>query len=338
MRVMERFLRAAKLHHLAPSTVRCYQDWLRQYLCFHRHADGNWRHPRDLAGPELEAFLTHLAADRRLAASSQNQALCAVAFLYKHVLAEELGPEHLGKFQALRSTRPVRVPTVLSVPEVARVVACVRPGLARLLAELLYGTGMRVGEACTLRLRDLDPDRGQIVVRGAKGDKDRLVMLPTSVRERLLAQARRVRAVHAQAVKCGDGYAVVSASEEHKMPYAAQDWRWQFLFPSVVARPGPDGRKTRGPTDTAAFGRKVSAAAREAGVQKRVTPHTLRHSFATHLLEAGYDVRQVQTLLGHESLETTMIYTHLTSRPQVAVMSPLDRMAAGLAGTPLPAD
>lgn len=325
MRVLERFERVARMHRLARSTIACYRDWLVRFFVFHRQGD-QWRHPRELAGPEVEAFLTYLATDRRLSASSQNQAVCAIVFLYKHVLINEVGPEHLGRFSAIRAARPQRVPTVLSVAEVSRLVEAIRQPVARLMAELAYGTGMRVSEVCHLRVRDVDFDRGQIVVRAGKGDKDRFVMLPEAARGRLAEQVRRVRSRHARDVAQGGGYVPVSEAESHKVPYAARDWRWQFVFPSVLLRRDDAGRGWRWHTDPAAFGRKVTSAARVAGIAKRVSPHTLRHSFATHLLESGYDVRQVQALLGHVSLGTTMIYTHVMARPHVAVTSPLDRI------------
>lgn len=324
--VLERFERTAKLHHLARSTIRCYHDWIVQFLAFHR--DGTrWRHPHELGGAELGAFLTHLAADRRLSASSQNQAACAVVFLYRHVLVDEVGAEHLGRFAGLRGSRPVRVPTVLGTNEVRRLIERLPDATTRLLGELLYGTGMRVHEGCTLRLRDLDFERGQIVIRAGKGDKDRLVMMPAALKGRLVEQARRTRAMHAQAVRRGDGFVPVSDAVAHKIPGASRQWAWQFVFPSKLTRCDAGGRRHRWHCDPSSLGRKVSAAARTAGIAKRVSPHTLRHSFATHLLEAGYDVRQVQTLLGHASLETTMIYTHVMSRPSIAVISPLDVLA-----------
>lgn len=330
MRVMERFVRTAKLHHLARRTIECYHAWIVDFLRFHRQ-DGRWRHPRELGGAELGAFLTHLAADRRLSASSQNQAACAVVFLYKRVLVDELGEDHLGRFEAIRAKRPARLPTILSPAEVAAVIGHMPSRASRLLAELLYGTGMRVAEGCTLRVRDLDFDRGQILVRAAKGDKDRLVMLPAAARAGLADQCRRVRQQHARDLARRGGLAPVPDAVAHKIPAAAASWPWQFVFPSGVRRRDEAGRGTRWHTDPSSFGRKVSAAARAAGVAKRVSPHTFRHSFATHLLEAGYDVRQVQTLLGHKSLETTMIYTHVMGKPQVGVASPLDRLPGGTA-------
>ncbi len=196
-----------------------------------------------------------------------------------------------------------------------------------LMIELLYGTGLRVMECCTLRVRDIDFDRGQVVVRGGKGDKDRVVMLPGSLRERLAEQVGRVRLRHGRDVGKGGGHVPLPASLANKCPYAERDWRWQFVFPSVVLRRDDGGLGTRYHADPGAVGRTVREAARAAGIAKRVSPHTFRHSFATHLLESGYDVRQVQQLLGHQSLETTMIYTHVMNKPAVAVTSPLDRLA-----------
>jgi integron integrase len=281
-----------------------------------------------LFAADVEAFLTHLARDRRLSASSQNQAICAIVFLYKQVLGEELGEDHLGRFEAERSKRPVRVPTVLSVDEVRSIVEALSPrSMHRLMIELLYGTGMRVSECCMLRRRDLGFDRSQIIVRGGKGDKDRIVMLPRALRGRLAEQCRRVRAQHDHDLAHGGGFAPVHDSLVHKAPYAQADWRWQFVFPSVTLRRDEEGRGFRWFAHPAVLDRMIRVAARRAGVAKRVSAHTFRHSFATHLLETGYDVRQVQSLLGHVSLETTMIYTHVMNKPAIAVTSPIDRLA-----------
>jgi integron integrase len=326
MNLLARVRDVAMRRHLATSTIDCYQAWIGDFLRFCR-VNGTWRHPRDLYARDVEAFLTHLARDRRLSASSQNQATCAVVFLYKHVLAEELGEDHLGRFQAERSRRPVRVPTVLSQSEARRVISAMNPGSTpRLIVELLYGTGMRVGECCALRLRDLDFDRGQIVVRGGKGNKDRSVMMPTVLRERLADQARHARALHGRDLRRGGGFVPVDDAVMHKIPYAPQDWRWQFLFPSVCLRRDENGRGLRWYANPVVVDRAIRRAAVEAGICKRVTAHTFRHSFATHVLEAGYDIRQVQTLLGHASLKTTQIYTHVMNKPAIAVTSPLDRL------------
>lgn len=287
-----------------------------------------WRHPRELGAAELGTYLTWLAVDRRLSASSQNQAANAIVFLYKQVLADELPEDHMGRFVAERSKRPKRVPTVLSDEEVGRVIGEMPARSVRtLMARLLYGTGLRVTECCTLRLRDVDFDRQQIVVRSGKGDKDRVVMLPASLRADLQQQMRMVRHRHERDLAKGGGYVPLPAVLEHKVPYAEMDWRWQYLFPSVVMRRDEQGRGVRWHADTGVLDRFIRDAARKAGVAKRVSPHTFRHSFATHLLEAGYDVRQVQQLLGHANLQTTMIYTHVMNKPATAVTSPLDRLA-----------
>jgi integron integrase len=326
MSLVRRVRDAGLRRHLAASTIARYQSWIVTYLQFCR--DGRrWRHPRELGAADVGAFLTHLARDQRVSASTQNQAMCAIVFLYRQVLAEELGPGHLGRFEAERSTRPARVPTVLSAAEVGRMLDAMEPGsLRRLMVQVLYGTGMRLMECCRLRVRDLDFDRGQIVVRGGKGDKDRIVMLPGSCGGALAEQVRRARHRHERDVSHGGGYVPVPDPVAHKCPYAERDWRWQFVFPSAIMRRDEHDRGVRWHADASTLERAIAAAARRAGLSKRVTAHTFRHSFATHLLEAGYDVRQVQTLLGHASLKTTMIYMHVMQRPASAVTSPLDRL------------
>ena len=327
MKLLECLDRACRRAHLAIATREQYIRWVTQYLRFHRSADGRWAPPAELHGEDVARFLTHLAVERHLSESSQNQALCAVIFLYKHVLADELPQDHLGDIRALRSTRPKTLPTVLSVDEVSRLFAAIPiDSESGLLIRLLYGTGMRVMEGCTLRVRDIDFDRGQIVIRQGKGKKDRPVMLPVSLRSHLQEQLRARRELHEQDLARFAGYVPLPMSVEHRRPDAAREWPWQYVFASVTVRYDADHRGTRWHTTPAHISRRVSSAARSAGIVKRVTPHTLRHSFATHLLEQGSDVRQAQTLLGHQSLETTMIYTHLINRPEVIVKSPLDRL------------
>ena len=331
MKILQRVADVGIRRRLAKSTVEHYQAWIADFLRFSR-LDGQWRAPGELFVADVEKYLTHLARDRRLSASSQNQAVCAIVFLYRQVLCEELGVDHLGRFEAERCKRPTRVPTVLSAAEARRIFEAIAPrSMHRLMIELLYGTGMRVSECCRLRLRDLDFDRGQIVVRGGKGDKDRIVMLPQSLRARLAEQCRRVRAQHGRDLARGGGFVPVHDSLAHKAPYAECDWRWQYVFPSVTLRRDESGRACRWYAHPAVLDRMIRLATRRAGIGKRVSAHTFRHSFATHLLEAGYDIRQVQSLLGHVSLETTMIYTHVMSRPAVAVTSPLDRLGAAVA-------
>ena len=217
---------------------------------------------------------------------------------------------------------------MLSRGEAARVIDAVAPSAThRLMIELLYGTGLRVAECCTLRLRDLDFDRWQVVVRGGKGDKDRMVMMPQALVGRLGDQCRRVRVLHGRDMARGGGYVPLPDAIAHKVRYAEHDWRWQYLFPSSTLRRGADGRGYRWHAHAGVLDRTIKLAARRAGLSKRVSAHTFRHSFATHLLEAGYDVRQVQDLLGHASLKTTMLYTHVMNKPAVVVQSPLDRLA-----------
>jgi integron integrase len=329
MKLLERADLVCRRRGMSGRTAQVYCHWIRRFLAHSACAHGRWLPPERLGTADVEAFLNHLVGERRLAASTQNQALNALVFLYRHVLEGAIARDHLGKFELLRSTRAVRLPTVLSAAEVARVLGAIPPErMVRLMVELLYGTGLRVSECCTLRVRDIDLGRAQIIVRAGKGDKDRLVMLPASLHERLAAQVRRVEALWRRDVARGGGYAPVPDALEHKRPRAGGELPFQFVFPSVVLRRDEAGRGTRWHAHPASLDRAVAAAARRAGVNKRVTCHAFRHSFATHLLEAGYDVRQVQTLLGHASLKTTMVYVHVMNKPAVAVTSPLDRIVA----------
>ncbi len=320
--------------HLAGSTREQYTRWVQQFFRFHRQSDGRWRTPGELHGADVGAFLTHMAVERRLSESSQNQAICALVFLYETVLADELGADHLGDIRALRSARPKTLPTVLSAAEVGRLLAALPlDTTAGLIVRLLYGTGMRVGECCTLRVRDLDFDRSQILVRQGKGKKDRVLMLPAALRRPLSDHLLARRELHERDLARHGGYVALPDSVANRAPSNDREWAWQYVFPSATARYDDHGRGVRWHTTPAHVNRTLAVAARAAGVVKRVTPHTLRHSFATHLLEQGWDVRQVQTLLGHQSLETTMVYTHVMNRPATAVTSPLDRltMAGGFA-------
>ena len=327
MRLMDQVVAVAARRHLAKNTIDCYLSWIRQYLRFHAH-DSDWVHPRDLYGPDVSRFLTWLAKDRRLSASSQNQAMNAIVFLYRQVLAEELGDHHLGPIEAERSKRPRKVPTVFSVAEVTRLIEAMPDGsMHRLMVSLLYGCGLRLLECCTLRVRDVDFDRARIIVREAKGGKDRAVMLPQRLVELLQLQVDRAKAQHARDLLVDGGYVPVADAVAHKCPYAQRDWRWQFLFPSSVVRREGDGKGVRWHTNPGSLDRAIREASHRAGIAKRVSAHGFRHSFATHLLEGGYDIRQVQTLLGHESVRTTMIYTHVMNQPSIAVRSPLDQLA-----------
>jgi integron integrase len=329
MKLLEQLVLVARRRRLADNTIEAYSHWLQDFLRFAAAQHGAWKHPAELGTADVEAFLNDLVIRRRLAAASQNQALCALVFLYKHVLENVIPQDHLGKFLLLRSRRVARVPTVLSVEEVRRVIEAIPPTrIYRLMAELLYGTGMRVSEVCTLRVRDIDFGRAQIIIRAGKGDRDRIVMLPDCLRDRLAEQLTAVERRWRADVARGGGYAPVPDALEHKRPRAGTELPWQFVFPSMVMRRNEAGCGTRWHADSSALDRAIVAASRRVGIAKRVTCHTFRHSFATHLLEAGYDVRQVQTLLGHANLKTTMIYTHVMNKPAIAVRSPLDQIPA----------
>lgn len=321
MKLLEQYRAACEVRRLAKRTVQTYCRWVDEFLRFHYKCTGHWIHPREMGESEVEAFLTHLAVNRRLAESTQNQALGAILFLYRHVLKQPL-----GSLDAVRACKPKRLPTVLSKEEVRRLIAALPDNAShRLIVELLYGTGMRISECCRIRVVDLDFDRGQIIIRGGKGNKDRVTMLPQSLEERLKAQVEFVRLRHEHDVENGAGYAPVPTSLEHKRHNAARDLRWQFVFSSAVIRLDREtGRRIRWHAHPSAVDRTVKHASEVARINKRVTCHTLRHSFATHLLENGYDIRTVQDLLGHKNVETTMIYTHVMARPGVGVRSPLD--------------
>lgn len=321
MKLLDQYEAACKVRRLAARTIPTYKRWVEEFLRFHHDRTGRSIHPQEMGEPEVEAFLTHLAVNRRVAASTQNQALGALRFLYRHVVRKDL-----GSLDAVRASRPKHLPTVLSKEEARRLIAAMpERGSHRLIVELLYGTGMRISECCQLRVCDLDFERGQILIRGGKGNKVRVVMLPRSLEGRLKAQLEFVRLRHERDVEKGAGYAPVPTSLEHKRPGAAREFRWQFVFGSTVARPDREtGQTIRKYAHPGAVDRSVKQAADIARIGKRVTCHTLRHSFATHLLENGYDIRTVQELLGHKNVETTMIYTHVMKKPGLGVRSPLD--------------
>jgi integron integrase len=319
-----------RFKQMAARTEESYCDWIRRFVifCRDRSEDRGWRHPRECGGTEVRAFLTYLAAERGVSVSTQNQALSALVFLYQEVLGGEL--EWLEGFE--RAQRGAHVPVVLSKEEIARVWGELR-GTYRLIGQLLYGAGMRLLEGLRLRVKDLDFERGQIIVRDGKGRKDRVTVLPHSVVEALKAHLHEVRKVHEQDEAAGIGGVWLPRALALKYPGATREWAWQWVFPSdqlsIDARIDLSVRDVRREwkrhhvTD-AAVQRAVKQAANRAGLAKRVTPHVFRHSFATHLLENGCDIRTVQELLGHKDVSTTQIYTHVMMKPGLGVRSPLD--------------
>ena len=305
-----------RLKHYAIRTERAYVDWIKRFI----QANGRG-HPRELGGREVEAFLSLLAVRGRVAASTQNQALAALLFLYREVLGAELP----WMEKVIRAKRPERVPVVLSVAEV-RALLAVLEGRPWLLASLLYGTGMRLMEVLRLRIKDVDFGRGEITVREGKGARDRRTVLPASLVEPLQRQVDRARALHAADLREGFGEAWLPFALARKYPNAGREPGWQYLFPSDRRSVDPrDGIERRHHLDDQVIGRALKSAARRVGLVKPVSAHTLRHSFATHLLEAGYDIRTVQELLGHKDVATTQIYTHVLNRGAGGVLSPLDR-------------
>ena len=311
--------------HYALATEKSYRHWIVEFLRFHRVSD-EWRHPTDMGKTEIEAFLTHLAIDRKVSASTQNQAFSAILFLYKQVLKIEL-----PTIDALRAKESRRLPVVLSQDEVARLIAHVDGGggLYRLMVELTYGTGMRLLECCRLRVKDVDFGRRQLIVREGKGDKDRAVPLPDRCTNDLQIQIARVRRQHASDLERGLGYADLPYALPRKYPNAERELAWQYLFCSekLCRDPrNPSGSLYRQHLHESVLQRAVKRAVARAGLAKRASCHTLRHSFATHLLESGSDIRTVQELLGHKDVSTTMIYTHVLQRGAFGVQSPLDSL------------
>ena len=317
-RLLDQVRSRIRFKHYSLRTEEAYVDWIRRYIRFHGK-----RHPAVLSATDVEAFLTHLAADRDVAASTQNQAQSALLFLYREVLAIEL-PWLDG---VVRAKTPSRLPVVLTREETAEVLAAMH-GTHRLIGELLYGTGMRILEGLRLRVKDIDFGRREIVIRNGKGAKDRVTMLPDRLRLRLREQVSTARRLHDIDLRDGFGAVWMPVALARKFPAAACEWCWQYAFPADRRSADPrTGITRRHHMSDQSFQRAMREALRKSNITKPATPHTLRHSFATHLLEAGSDIRTVQELLGHADVSTTMISTHVLNRGGRGVVSPLDRLA-----------
>jgi len=308
---------AIRLRHYSIRTEQSYVSWIKRYIIFH-----NMKHPRDMGRPEIEAFLTHLAVGLKVSASTQNQAFNALLFLYHQVLNKDLD----DSINAIRAKKPKRLPTVMTKEEVGRVIGSLE-GIYRLMAKLLYGSGLRLMECVRLRAKDIDFQMNQIVVRDGKGMKDRITVLPESVKLPLKEHLEWVKSLHQNDLAEGCGSVYLPDALARKYPHASREWAWQYVFPAKSLSVDPrSGETRRHHIHENSLQKAVKKAVKLAGMGKPVGCHTFRHSFATHLLEDGHDIRTVQELLGHKDVSTTMIYTHVLNRGGMSVQSPLDSL------------
>lgn len=316
-KLLDRLAEALRARHYSPRTEQTYRHWVKRFIFFH-----NVRHPAEMAEPEINAFLTHLAVREKVSASTQTQALSALLFLYRHVIGREVG--NLG--EVIRARKPTRLPVVMTREEVKAVLANMT-GDKWLMASLMYGAGLRLMECLRLRVQDLEFSRHEILVRDGKGSKDRITMLPASLTIPLQEHLKRVKAIHERDVAEGWGRVQMPTALDRKYPNAPKDWRWQWVFPQDNRWINPQTKEQgRHHIDESLVQKAVRDAVTTAKLTKRATCHTFRHSFATHLLASGSDIRTVQELLGHSDVKTTMIYTHVLNRGPAGVRSPVDEL------------
>lgn len=314
-KLIDQLREALRSRHYSRRTEQTYCHWVKRYIFFHRV-----RHPAEMAEPEINAFLTYLAVKENVSASTQNQALSSLLFLYRHVLGREVGD--LG--EVIRARKPKRLPVVMPRAEVKAVLTNLT-GDKWLMASLMYGAGLRLMECLRLRVQDVDFSRNEILVRDGKGAKDRITMLPASLMAPLQEHLRTVKAIHERDLTDGWGRVLLPDALDRKYPNAAKEWRRQWVFPQENRWKNPKtGEEGRHHVHESIIQKAVGGATRKAGLAKRATCHTFRHSFATQLLESGYDIRTVQELLGHKDVKTTMIYTHVLNRDGKGVKSPVD--------------
>lgn len=316
-KLLDQVISRLRVKHYSLRTEKSYVDWIKRYIWFH-----DKKHPRDMGAPEVEAFLSYLAVERNVSSSTQNQAKSALLFLYKEVLEIDLP----WLDNVTQAKVPKRMPVVMTKSEVQSVLSRM-DGTVWLIASLLYGSGLRIMECLRLRVKDVDLARREILVREGKGFKDRVTMLPASLVQPLKAHLEKVKVLHEQDLADGYGEVFMPMALEKKYPSAGKQWNWQYVFPSRNLSTDPrSGVVRRHHADEKAIQRQMKKAVTMAGIVKPATPHTFRHSFATHLLEGGYDIRTVQELLGHADVSTTMIYTHVLNKGGRGVASPLDHL------------
>ncbi|MBL3601312.1 MAG: integron integrase [gamma proteobacterium endosymbiont of Lamellibrachia anaximandri] len=316
LRLLDRVRHKIRVKHYSIRTEQAYVDWIRRFILYHGK-----RHPEQMGAREIEAFLSHLAVDRNVAASTQNQALSAILFLYRDVLEKDLP----WLENVTRAKKPQRVPVVLSNEEVQSVLLHLE-GTHLLMASLMYGSGLRLMECVRLRIMDVELSGRQLVVRNGKGGKDRVTLLPDSLQNPLKVQIGRVRALHRQDIVSGFGAVYLPFALDRKYPNAPKEWAWQYVFPSADLSKDPrSGETRRHHIGEQSIQRAVKQAVRKSNIEKPASCHTLRHSFATELLTAGYDIRTIQELMGHKDVRTTQIYTHVIGCGGQGVRSPLDK-------------
>lgn len=316
-RLLQCVRNACRARHYSPRTEQAYVMWARRFVTFH-----GMRHPRTMGADEVREFLTYLAVERGVSASTQSQALSAILFLFGEVLGMDIG----WVSDIERSKKPKKLPVVLSKEEVKEILRRMR-GAPLLMASLLYGAGLRLSECMSLRVKDVDFDRGYIFVRAGKGAKDRVALLPESLKASLQGQLVRVRELHENDLEKPGVGASLPDGLARKYPNGGREWGWQYVFPASRLWTHPDtGKRLRHHQHESVLQRAVKAAVRKSGIAKQATCHTFRHSFATHMLEAGYNIRKIQQLLGHTDIRTTMQYTHLAGSNRDGVTSPLDTL------------
>lgn len=314
-RLFDEVRNVARMRHLSLRTEQAYIQWIKRFIFFHQK-----RHPREMAESEIRQFISHLAVHGNVSASTQTVALSALLFLYRDVLKQEL--PYVSNIE--RAQKPKRLPVVFTRDEVKRLLANLE-GANWLIAALLYGSGLRLMECLRLRVKDIDFSYRQLTIRDGKGEKDRITMLPAKLKQPLIHHLQRVKAIHEDDVRAGYGDVFLPSALSRKYPKAAKQWGWQYVFPSGVRSTDPrSGKERRHHLSESTVQKAIKGAMHRAGIVKHASCHTFRHSFATHLLEAGYDIRTVQELLGHKDVRTTMIYTHVLNRGGQGVRSPMD--------------